>query len=475
MILAMGVSKHKRALFVFRRDLRLEDNTGLIAALKNSEHVLPCFILDPRQYRNNEYKSLNCMQFMLESIVDLQQQLKKKGGELFLLEGITEKVIKKFLLDKKIDAVYLNRDYTPFSLQRDEKIATLCKKLSIEFYDFDDALLNSPDISCKEDGTPYQVFTAFYKKCRTIRVSYPQKNHYRNYYVEEKHVSNYDEIFNKILHRHNLHLAERGGRKACLKKIKQLKLISNYLKDHDYPAKNSISVLSPHLKFTTCSVREIYHAIKKNVPNSESLIRQLYWRDFFTCIAFYFPQVFGHSFHKKYDHLRWNNNKKRFRSWCLGKTGVPIVDAGMRQLNLTGFMHNRVRLITASFLIKDLHIDWRWGEKFFAQQLIDYDPAVNNGNWQWVAGTGTDAQPYFRIFNPWLQQQKYDPDCEYIKKWLPELRHLDNRIIHRWYKSVYKTLMVDYPRPLVDHKVEALKALNSYSRVRVGSSSYSSS
>lgn len=451
--------KHKLTLFIFRRDLRLEDNTGLINALKNSEKVIPCFIFDPRQCEKNAYKSSHAIQFMLDSLVDLEQQLKQRKGKLFLFHGIPEKIVETIIQMQLIDAVYFNEDYTPFSQKRDQGIKITCMKHSVIFYSFDDALLNPPQIALKNNGKAYEVFSPFYKKMEKIPVEKPKKNPYLNYYHGKVPLTvKKEEIFEALLKKRKIHTNLKGGRKECLKKLSQLKKIKNYSKDHHYPFKKATTELSPHLKFTTCSVREIYHAINKKMPDSKSLLREIYWRDFFTTIAFYFPHVFGHAFHEKYDSLVWKNNKKLFGAWCQGKTGFPIVDAGMRQLNQTGYIHNRIRLITASFLIKDLHIDWRLGEKYFARKLIDYDPAVNNGNWQWVASTGTDAQPYFRIFNPWLQQRKFDPDCIYIKQWVPELQDLDKKIIHHWYKSAYHLLMPHYPAPIVNHQIEALKA-----------------
>lgn len=455
--------KHSLTLFIFRRDLRLEDNTGLINALQNSEKVIPCFIFDPRQCEKNSYKSLCAIQFMLESLADLEQQLKQKKSQLFLFQGIPEKIVETIIQTKSIDAVYLNRDYTPFSQRRDEAIKIICMQHAVIFRSFDDALLNSPKIALKSDGKPYEIFSPFYNKMEKIPVEKPKKNPYFNYYLGKiPSTVKKEKIFENLLEKRKFDINSKGGRKECLKKLTQLKKIKNYNKDHNYPFKKTTTELSPHLKFTTCSVREIYHAINKKIPESKNILRELYWRDFFTTIAFYFPHVFGHAYRTKYDSLPWENNKKLFAAWCQGKTGFPIVDAGMRQLNQTGYIHNRIRLITASFLVKDLHIDWRLGEKYFAKKLIDYDPAVNNGNWQWVASTGVDAQPYFRIFNPWLQQRKFDPDCLYIKKWVPELQHLNKKIIHHWHKSSYHLLVSNYPAPIVNHEIEALKAKGLY-------------
>lgn len=223
-------------------------------------------------------------------------------------------------------------------------------------------------------------------------------------------------------------------------------------------------MLSAHNKFGTCSIREVYYAIADTFSKEHTLIRELYWRDFFTHVAWNFPYVFGESFHKKFDKLKWSTNAKAFKAWCDGKTGFPVVDAAMRQLNSTGYMHNRARLIVSSFLTKDLHIDWRLGEKYFAQKLVDYDPAVNNGNWQWSASTGCDAQPYFRIFNPWLQQKKFDPICAYIKEWVPELKSVDTKIIHNWFDQAKQ--INGYPLPIVDHSVEAKIALSYYKKIK---------
>lgn len=446
------------SLFLFHRDLRLEDNTGLIAALENSTQVLPCFILDPQQLEQNPYKGLASIQFMVESLIDLHHQLQQKKGQLLLAYGDTATTLTQLITQYKIAAVYANKDYTPFSQQRDAKISAVCQAHNIPFHCFDDALLHPPTAYRKEDGTPYRVFTPFYRYAQTLPVAAAQKNPYHHYYQLSEQTEKNHQLLHRILPQHNTQLAAQGGRTACLTQLQALKKIADYERDHDFPALAATSGLSPHLKFTTCSVREIYAGIHTYLKNPQPMLRQLYWRDFFTTIAFYYPHVLGHAFQKSYDSLAWENNEHLFAAWCAGKTGFPIVDAGMQELNTTGGMHNRVRLITASFLVKDLLIDWRWGECYFAQHLVDYDPAVNNGNWQWVASTGTDAQPYFRIFNPWLQQKKFDPDCSYIKHWLPALRDVDPAMIHHWYETQYHTLVKNYPSPIVDHTSAAAKA-----------------
>jgi deoxyribodipyrimidine photo-lyase len=456
--------KYHHTLFIFRRDLRLDDNTALIEALNVSTLVIPCFIFDPCQYADNPYKSKAAVQFMLESLADLQQQMQAKKAHLYFFEGETETVVEKLINTLKIDAIYFNRDYTPFSQKRDSAIAKICKKHQIDCVSLDDALLHAPAETLKPDGTPYQVFSRFYDRVRLLEVLHPQKNDHDNFYKKNITFAASGDLFKKILPTTNPQIAIKGGRMACLQQLRQLKHL-NYDAWHNFPAKAGSSLLSPHLKFTTCSVREVYFAMKKQMTHSQAICRELYWRDFFTMIGYYFPHVFKGAYRQKYDAIEWQNNSKFFKAWCEGRTGFPIVDAGMRELNATGYMHNRVRLITASFLVKDLHIDWRKGEKYFAQKLIDYDPAVNNGNWQWVASTGTDAQPYFRIFNPWLQQRKFDETCEYIKKWVPELATVDKKIIHQWFKDKYHGLVPNYNVPLIDHAVEAAKAKKYFEQV----------
>jgi deoxyribodipyrimidine photo-lyase len=452
--------KFQKALFIFRRDLRIEDNTGLIFALENAQEVIPCFIFSPEQIEHNPYRSDHCLQFMLESLEDLEKEIERKGGKLYLFYENPEKIVATLIKELQIDAVIVNRDYTPYSIERDEKIQANCKKLGVPFCSFDDILLHPPEQTTKKDGKPYSVFTPFYRNAMRLEVPLPVSNRHKNYYTHLISFAVGKNIYQKILPKR--FLSPSGGRAAALKILKKLDQFSNYDATRDFPSVQGTTHLSAHLKFTTCSPREVYWEMARQLGISSALIRSLFWRDFFSCIAFYFPRVFSGAFHVKFDHLQWNSDKGVFGKWCKGETGFPIVDAGMREMNETGFMHNRVRMIVASFLVKDLHIDWRWGERYFAQTLIDYDPAVNNGNWQWAASTGCDAQPYFRIFNPWTQGMKFDPDCVYIKRWLPELASLSPGVIHKWNNEKKHVEGVSYPRPIVDHAKESKIALALY-------------
>jgi deoxyribodipyrimidine photo-lyase len=450
--------KFQKSLFLFRRDLRLEDNTGLIFALKSSEVVIPAFIFTPEQIEKNPFRSDHCLKFMIESLNDLEDQLKKKGAKLFIFKGKPEEIVKKCMRELDIEALIVNRDYTPYSIQRDKNLENVCKMGAIPFYSFDDALLHPPEETVKKDGKPYTVFTPYFRNASKLTVLPPRQNRWANYFngpisfAKDKPVFPLQTLENGLV----------GGRSEALKILKGLESFGNYGNLRDFPAEEYSTHLSPYLKFTVCSPREIYAAICHHLSLHHELVRSLYWRDFFTSIAFFFPQVFKSSFHSKFDALKWSSDKRAFQRWCEGSTGFPIVDAGMREMNKTGFMHNRVRMITASFLVKDLHVNWRWGEKYFARTLIDYDPAVNNGNWQWVASTGCDAQPYFRIFNPWTQQKKFDPECLYIKKWIPELCDCSPKAIHAWHEEKYRDGCSKYPAPMTDHTKAAKDALYAY-------------
>jgi len=450
----------RRALFIFRRDLRIEDNTGLNFALEHAERVIPCFIFTPEQIEHNPYRSDRCLQFMLESLQDLAEALKQRAGRLYLFYGHPDKVVETCIKTLKVDGVVVNRDYTPYSCSRDQALEKVCSHSQVPFYACEDALLHAPEDMLKADGTPYTVFTPFYKKVSQLSVRTPHTCSRGQFEQGSFASAKNEDFYNTLLPRRAAQA--RGGRTEALKILKNLKSFLKYPLERDYPALEATTHLSAHLKFTTCSPREVYHAVASSLGKFSEIIRSLYWRDFFTLIALYFPYVFGQPFHTKFAHLPWKQDPQWFELWCQGMTGFPIVDAGMRQLRATGYMHNRVRMIVASFLVKDMHIDWLWGEKYFAQTLIDYDPAVNNGNWQWAASTGCDAQPYFRIFNPWLQQKKFDADCIYIKHWIPELGDIEPKHIHHWYQACHSMPSCSYPAPILQHEVESKNTLNLY-------------
>jgi deoxyribodipyrimidine photo-lyase len=450
------MNRYSISLFIFRRDLRIHDNNGLRRALEFSDTVLPCFIYDPRQIKKHPYQSKPALLFMLDSISDLQSAFKAIDGQLALFAELPIEVIKRLFETYRIEAVFVNRDYTPFSRRRDDEISKVCRELGIDFHCVPDCLLNEPELAVKSDNTPYKVFTAFYNNARRFPVAPPIGLAKLNFVPNSALSSSTGSVFPEVEPDLNI---QHGGRSQALAILNDLGRQLNYQEERDFPFLDATSRLSAHLKFGTCSVREAYYAIVQQLGIEHPLLRQLYWRDFFSHIAFHFPYVFGKAFNSQYDSLVWDNDLVFFQRWCDGMTGFPIVDAGMRELNLTGFMHNRVRMIVASFLSKDLHISWRWGERYFAQHLVDYDPAVNNGNWQWAASTGCDAQPYFRIFNPWLQQRKFDPECRYIYRWIPELKDIPPAKIH---KGDCTEISDRYPMSIVNHAVESKVAINRF-------------
>lgn len=439
---------YKTALYIFRRDLRLHDNSALNAALTASQYVLPAFIFDPAQIQPHPYQSKPGLLFMMQALADLQQQLHDIGSNLALFYDNPEQAIRTIVSEHPLQAIFVNRDYTPFSRFRDEALLRTCLALEIPLHIVPDYLLTEPEQTLKSDDTPYKVFTAFYLRAKQIPVTLPKTMVEGNFLsINTAFTLHQLPITLPTTELSNIH----GGRIAALQVLDQIQQCQDYANTRDFPALNATSLLSVHLKFGTCSVREVYFAIYARLGSGHALLRQLYWRDFFTHIAYHFPEVFGRAFIQKLANLPFDNNRLYFQAWATGKTGFPIVDAGMRELNATGFMHNRVRMIVASFLVKDLHISWRWGERYFAQHLVDYDPCVNNGNWQWAASTGCDAQPYFRIFNPWLQQQKFDAECRYIYQWLPELKNVAVKTIHHWYAQHVEG---DYPAPIINHAEE---------------------
>lgn len=400
-------------LFIFRRDYRLIDNKGLEHCMNNCKNVLPIFIFTPEQVTNkNKYKSDNAIQFMIESLNDLNGELKKHGSKLHTFYGKNVDVLKKICNKINVERIVFNMDYTPYAIKRDKKIKKFCKKNDIECVICEDYLLAPIGKMLKKNGEPYTIFTPFLNNGLEIKIDKPVKSRIKKLVK----VNKLDESgFIKYVENENILV--RGGRKNALKKL------SNVAKMKKYDQfRNTVSIpttqLSAYIKFGCISVREVYWCFKKT---NATLLSQLFWRDFYYYIAWYFPEVMkGENYRFKKLKWKWNDkNKINFKKWCNGETGFDIVDAGMKQLNETGYMHNRARLITSNFLNRILNIDWRHGEKYFAKMLIDYDPCVNNGNWQWIASVGVDPKPYYqRIFNPYLQEKKYDSDKKYITKWL---------------------------------------------------------
>ena len=438
---------YKKSLFIFRRDLRIEDNVGLIEALQNSEEVIPCFIYDEniiKKLKDSEFR----WSFLNESLGELDNELKKKGTSLQILEGKPEKITDEIIKKHKLNAIFLNTDFTNYAQRRDEKIFQICKKNKISFHSTLDFLLHNPNEIKTNEGSPYTIYSFFYKKARQFPIKKIIKNIQKNYSKEI--ISNNEIKKSKIKNNQII-----GGRKEALKILKNLDKFRDYDKVRDFPGLNQTTMLSAHNKFGTISVREFHKEIKEVLGSDHTIMGEIYWREFFSHILFHFPFAQKTTFRKKFQKIPWSKSKESFKKWSKGETGFPIVDAGMRQLNQTGFMHNRVRMVVASFLTKDLHMDWRLGEKYFEEKLIDHDPAVNSGNWQWAASTGCDSVPYFRIFNPWRQQERFDLNCDYIKKWVPELEKIEPKIIHKLWEKFPTDL--EYPKPMLTHKIEAEK------------------
>lgn len=400
-------------VFLFRRDFRIHDNLAfnrLIAECGSGKGIFPMFIFNPAQIyaKNNPYFSNNCVQFMIESLDDLDKHIHvnyyESGGSNGDIDVFVE-LSKKY----NIKTIAYNKDYSPFAIKRDGIIEKWASEHGIRIITEEDYTLYPMGAIRNNKDEPYKVFTPFYKKSLAIKVK-PVSGGGGGVLNVIKHIKGFDK------HRYyepNDDIAVRGGRDKALERFK--KIMTDYAKTRDYPAMDKTTRLSAYIKFGCVSIREVYY----NYKNVKELQRELLWREFYANILYYFPHVLGNAFKEQYDNVKWTNNKEWFKRWCQGKTGYAMVDAGMAQLNKTGWMHNRLRMITAMFLTKDLLIDWRWGEKYFATKLVDYDPASNNGGWQWSASTGTDSQPYFRIFNPDLQLKRYDKDYEYIRTWIP--------------------------------------------------------
>lgn len=451
-----------KSIFLFSRDLRLVDNLALNYCCQKHNKVLLLFILNPEQItEKNKFKSNNAIAFMIESLLELNQMCKNK---LLISQGEISTVLEDLFSKDNFQEIVLSKDYTPFAKKRFKLIKTIAKKFNIITTEQNNHLLNHNSILTL-NGTAYSVFTPYYRKSVLDTIPKPKPFAGKISQFISPSVYKFKKVsLNHFLKNKSPENKFVGGRKAGKNKLRKfIKEISNYEQSRNNPNEKT-SELSVYHKFGVISVRESYYAAI-NCKNAEPWIRQLYWRDFYYQVADHFPRVFRKSFQIKYNKIKWSKSKVKFLKWCQGKTGFPIVDAGMRQLNQVGWMHNRLRMITASFLVKDLLIDWHWGEKYFAQKLIDYDPSQNNGGWQWAAGTGTDAQPYFRIFNPWLQSKRFDPQCTYIKKWIPEVNEISPIDLHKWNVTFNNYKNIDYPKPVVEHQNQKEKALNLYKNI----------
>lgn len=424
----------KITLFWFRRDLRLEDNTGLYYALQQEKDVLPLFIFDRNILDDLDDQEDPRVTFIYEHILQLKKELEEKGSTLLVKYGTPEQVYTEIFDEYKVETIYTNRDYEPYAIKRDQTIEEMAKNHGTSFLTFKDQVIFEPGEILNGSGEFYKVFTPFSKvwlqKFSETNVEPLTYFHWKNL-LETKPIK-------------EVPLEEMGFKNSdqnIPSSNPDEEIIKHYDQTRNFPALDGTSRLGIHLRFGTISIRKL--ALQASKLN-DTYLNELIWREFYMMILYYNPQVVDKAFKPAYDQIPWRNNQQEFEAWCNGKTGYPIVDAGMRQLNQTGYMHNRVRMIVASFLTKHLLIDWRWGEAYFAKKLLDYDLAANNGGWQWAAGTGTDAQPYFRVFNPASQTEKFDKELKYVKKWVPE----------------YGT--EKYPNPIVDHKFARQRALDTY-------------
>lgn len=469
------MKEYDLSIFIFRRDLRLNDNTALIDALKNSNYVIPIFIFTPEQLTNNPYKSDNCVQFMIESLEDLDKDLHKHDSKLFFFYGKPNKIIAKLLKDKEIEAVFVNQDYSPYSKERDEKIKKVCDDNDVDFIMLEDQLLNPVGSIRTTSGTIYEKFTPYYNKAKKVKVDSVKSNNYKNFISSRKRISGQFKGNKKKFYKQNNNLAFRGGRKLGLKRLSKINDFKDYNKERNI-LHIETTRLSAYIKFGCLSIREVFHKIKKKLGMKNDLIKQLYWRDFFFNVLFDNPHIASKNsknknFKKEYNKVPWiryekasKKEKVLWEKWKDGNTGFPVVDAAMREMNVTGYMHNRGRLIVAGFLTKLMMWHWEDGEKYFSNTLLDCDLSANNGGWQFCSGGGVDSQPYFRIFNPWLQSEKFDKDCNYIKKWCPELKNVEPKHIHQWNKwhdhEDYED--IDYFEPMIDYKKARKDALKKY-------------
>ena len=424
-------------LFWFRRDLRLDDNAGLYEALKQNMNVLPIFLFDSEILNKLDNKQDARVHFIHHQLTVLQQQLSALGSSIMVKLGKPKEIFESLAQQYIIKAVYTNHDYEPYAIKRDHEIAELLRSKGISFHSFKDQVVFEKDEVTKDDLKPYTVFTPYMKKWKSKLTTnhlmpHPTQNYYNNFFqtaaIPLPTLADIGFLPSSI---------DFPGSEIIPA------VIQDYSEQRDIPSIKGTSRLSVHLRFGTVSIRSLVAQAQRL---NEKWLNELIWREFYMMILYHFPHVVNRAFKPAYDRIPWSNNETHFKLWCEGKTGYPIVDAGMRELNRTGFMHNRVRMITASFLTKHLLIDWRWGEAYFAKKLLDFELSSNNGGWQWSASSGCDAAPYFRVFNPYEQTKKFDPQLKYIKQWIPEFDELN------------------YIKPIVDHKFARERVLSTYKK-----------
>lgn len=422
----------------FRRDLRLVDNAALHHALKSNNPVVPIFIFDTNILDKLDDKIDKRVAFIHAALSEIQEELTMLGSTLEVYYSTPKQAFEKLLKQYKIESVFTNHDYEQYAIDRDIEITDLLQKNNATLYTFKDQVIFEKDEVVKDDGKPYTVFTPYSRKWKaTLKPfhleAYPTKKYFTNFYQQLPQALPTLDSMGFVT-----------NNTAFPNKKLSAELVKKYSIQRNFPAIKGTSQLGVHLRFGTISIRQLANHAK---DLNETFLNELIWRDFYHMILWQFPHVrTGHAFRKEYDLIAWRNDENEFEKWCIGQTGYPIVDAGMRELNATGFMHNRVRMIVASFLTKHLLIDWRWGELYFAQKLLDFDYAANNGGWQWAAGSGCDAAPYFRIFNPRLQTEKFDKDLQYVRKWVPEFEDFN------------------YVKPMVVHEDARKRALEVYSK-----------
>lgn len=469
-----------RALCWLRRDLRLHDHHALAKALKDNDQTYLCFIFDSEILEKLTNKEDRRVTFIVESLADIQSQLQKYNAELIIKYGNPTELIPQIIDEYKIDSLYFNRDYEPYTKQRDMQIEKALAKKEINVFTFKDHVQYEKHEVLNQCGETYKVFTPYKKKwLELFNDQDANVSHFRcdlkNLAANKKtNSSNPFDWIEKCGFIPTQNILKGGSYEAKKQLVKFEKMIRNYKQARDYPALEGTSMLSVHLRMGTLSLRDLIRiAVKNKTEGSLTWLSELIWRDFYQMILDVYPQVEKQCFRPEYELLKWENNESLFHAWCEGQTGFPIVDAGMRQLNETGFMHNRLRMIVASFLTKTLLVDWKKGERYFAEKLLDYDMAANNGGWQWCASTGVDAQPYFRIFNPYTQSQKFDPKGKFIRQWCPELSEFSDQEIHSPQDAEFPEqdlaqcfIGKDYPFPIVSYRVQREKALAMFMKIK---------